>query len=633
MLFPSISDYKEAIALSESFATLTYLTPEKGLFGDVYFSSGNFAVVFKMRDSRTGKLHAVKCFTREQERRTESLGQISAYLKTLKSPFIVPYTFLNEGIWVNDAEYPVLLMDWVEGVTLGEKVKTLCDARDTEGLHRLSVAFADMALALLAQDWAHGDLKHDNIIVRPDNTLALVDYDWCFVPSMSGQNAREIGSPCYRHPKRTAQHFDRHIDDFSILVIFLSLRALVNAPELMTQHHNGENLVLTTADFGNAAPLLTALRDKNEPILRGSVALLEFALAMPSGQVFGLKEGVLMPFFEKNKKILVRKVVLVFEREHFKPLVMEVDRDITELNLRSKWITSLPKEIGQLINLKSLNLDENQLKSLPAEIGQLTNLTSLCLTRNRLTSLPKEIGQLTNLKSLELFPSQLTSLPKEIGQLTNLTKLGLSSSKLTSLPKEIEQLANLTKLNLSGNQLTSLPKEIGQLTNLTELELWHNKLTSLPKEIGQLTNLTSLSLPVNQLTRLPSEIGQLTNLTSLNLSVNQLTHLPEQIGQLTNLTRLYLNSNPLISLPAEIGQLTNLTKLHLSTIKLTSLPREIGQLTNLTELSLSCNRLTSLPREIGQLTNLRLCYLRDNLLSQIEQEKIKQLLPNCDIRF
>jgi serine/threonine protein kinase len=263
MLFPSISDYKEAIALSESFATLTYLTPEKGLFADVYFSSGNFAVVFKMRDSRTGKLHAVKCFTREQERRTESLGQISAYLETLQSPFIVPYTFLNDEIWVNDAEYPVLLMDWVEGVTLGEKVKTLCDARDTEGLHRLSVAFADMALALLAQDWAHGDLKHDNIIVRPDNTLALVDYDGCFVPSMSGQNAREIGSPCYRHPKRTAQHFDRHIDDFSILVIFLSLRALVNAPELLMQHHNGENMVLTTADFGNAAPLLMALRDKN----------------------------------------------------------------------------------------------------------------------------------------------------------------------------------------------------------------------------------------------------------------------------------------------------------------------------------------------------------------------------------
>ena len=377
MVFPSISDYKEAIALTESFATLTYLTPEKGLFGDVYFSSGNFAVVFKMRDSRTGKLHAVKCFTREQERRTESLEQISAYLETLHSPFIVPYTFLNDEIWVNDAEYPVLLMDWVEGVTLGEKVKTLCDARDTEGLHRLSIAFADMALALLAQDWAHGDLKHDNIIVRPDNTLALVDYDGCFVPSMSGQNAREIGSPCYRHPKRTAQHFDRHIDDFSILVIFLSLRALVNAPELMAQHHNGENMVLTTADFGNAAPLLTALRDKNEPILRGAVALLEFALAMPSGQVFGLKEGVLMPFFEEFNKDLLPKMVILRYQYYYGEDVSEVDREETRLGLYYRGLISLPAEIGELTKLRTLNLQENQLTSLPAEIGQLSNLTEL----------------------------------------------------------------------------------------------------------------------------------------------------------------------------------------------------------------------------------------------------------------
>ena len=113
MVFPSISDYKEAIALSESFATLTYLTPEKGLFGDVYFSSGNFATVFKMRDTQTNTLKAVKCFTREQERRVESLDSISRYLGAVNSPYIVPYTFLNDEIWVNDGEYPVLLMDWV----------------------------------------------------------------------------------------------------------------------------------------------------------------------------------------------------------------------------------------------------------------------------------------------------------------------------------------------------------------------------------------------------------------------------------------------------------------------------------------------------------------------------------------
>ena len=195
MLFPSIADYKQAVMIPDSFASLTHLTPVMGQLGDVYFSSGNFAVVFKMKDTRTGHFKALKCFTRPQERRIESLVAISAHLARVASPYIVPYQFLENEVWVNDAEYPIVLMDWVEGMTLGEKVKALCEAQNTGGVHRLSVAFAGLAVDLLAQNWAHGDLKHDNIIVRPDDSLALVDYDGCFVPSMAGQMAREIGSP------------------------------------------------------------------------------------------------------------------------------------------------------------------------------------------------------------------------------------------------------------------------------------------------------------------------------------------------------------------------------------------------------------------------------------------------------
>ena len=382
MTFPSISDYKDALqTAADSFRTLTYLVPVAGQYEAFYFSSGNFAVVFKMRDTQTGKLKALKCFIRDQERRAESLNAVSTYLDTVQSPYLVPSPYLAEELWANNADMPVLLMDWVEGVTLGEKVQQLCAARDTEGLHRLSVAFAKMALWLLAQDWAHGDLKHDNIIVRPDDALVLVDYDGAFVPPMAGQNAREIGSPCYRHPQRTAAHFDRHIDDFSILVIFLSLRALVRQPEWFAKHHNGENIVLATTDFGKASPVLQALRDGNDNILRGCIGLLAFALAMPSGKVFGLVEGVLLPFFEENREVLLpKKVVLVFERTDDEPLRLEVDRNIEVLDLEERGIKTFPIEIGQLINLTSLYLRGNKLTQLPTEIGKLTSLTSLNLT-------------------------------------------------------------------------------------------------------------------------------------------------------------------------------------------------------------------------------------------------------------
>ena len=168
-------------------------------------------------------------------------------------------------------------------------------------------------------------------------------------------------------------------------------------------------------------------------------------------------------------------------------------------------MTSLPAEIGQLVDLTQLHLNYNQLTSLPAEIGQLVVLTELRLDGNQLTSLPAEIGQLAGLKYLELSDNKLTSLPAEIGQLVELMKLYLDGNQLTSLPAEIGQLVGLTDLHFDGNQLMSLPAEIGQLVELMKLYLDGNQLTSLPAEIAQLVGLTRLSLRGSQLMPLPAE--------------------------------------------------------------------------------------------------------------------------------
>jgi len=77
----------------------------------------------------------------------------------------------------------------------------------------------------------------------------------------------------------------------------------------------------------------------------------------------------------------------------------------------------------------------------------------------------------------------------------------------------------------------------------------------------------------------------------------------------------------------------NMTYLELYKNQLTTLPKEIGNLTNLPSLNLSYNKLTTLPKEIGQLTNLTRLYLGDNKFSEEEEEKIKQLLPNCTTYF
>ncbi len=81
MNYPLISEYIEAIKSAEdNFEELSYLRPVLGDDGLPVITSGNFAVVFKMKDVQSGKFYAVKCFTKEQEGRAEVYRQITEQL-------------------------------------------------------------------------------------------------------------------------------------------------------------------------------------------------------------------------------------------------------------------------------------------------------------------------------------------------------------------------------------------------------------------------------------------------------------------------------------------------------------------------------------------------------------------------
>ena len=67
MIYPLLSEYKESILSAEdNFDKYVNLRPVLDDTGEIVMSSGNFAVVFKMRDESTYKEYAIKCFTKEQ---------------------------------------------------------------------------------------------------------------------------------------------------------------------------------------------------------------------------------------------------------------------------------------------------------------------------------------------------------------------------------------------------------------------------------------------------------------------------------------------------------------------------------------------------------------------------------------
>lgn len=228
-------------------------------------SGGNFAVVFKMKDEQTGKLHAVKCFIKEQEGRAEAYRMIAEELEYVNSTFLTPIQYLDKELFVgtktsDETEFPVLLMDWVEGQTLDKYIRKHID--DRYELSLLAYQFSRLAMWLMPQPFAHGDLKPDNILVKEVGTLVLVDYDGMYVPAMKGQKARELGSPDFRHPSRTEDDFDEHIDDFSLACILLSLKAISLRPSLLEEYGASDRLLFSANDYRNLpeSKILDALK-------------------------------------------------------------------------------------------------------------------------------------------------------------------------------------------------------------------------------------------------------------------------------------------------------------------------------------------------------------------------------------
>lgn len=301
MQYPLISEYLAAIRdADDNLDKLSHLVPVLDKYGEPYRSSGAFAVVFKMKDEQTGKCYALKCFTEEQEGRAEAYRQIAEELEFVDSSYITSVKYLEKELFVDsnceNEEFPVLLMDWIEGETMETYIAA--NYTDTHAMSMLCYRFCKMAAWLRSQSFAHGDIKPDNIMVRPDGTLTLVDYDGMFVPAMKGQKSPTVGTKDFSHPLRTINDFDETIDDFALASIALSLKALSLNPSLLQTYGASDRLLFSAADYidlskSNTFTALQGLLADEEARTLMSMFLLASAkknLSMCSFRLFGLQK-------------------------------------------------------------------------------------------------------------------------------------------------------------------------------------------------------------------------------------------------------------------------------------------------------------------------------------------------------
>ena len=359
-MLPTTQEYKISLMIGQdSFRTLegVEVIPNPNYPDEPWYSTGGLAIVFKLK--LKDKLYALKCFYTEANERQERLGLIAAYLKQNPSPYFVDFTYLEDELWVetdnNQGQgYPVVLMEWVEGKTLDNYLEQICTQNNTPALKNLYFQFCNLAWWLQQQPIAHGDIKHDNLIVTPDGKLKLIDYDGVFVPALRGRKANEMGSPCYQHPKRDAYFFDKNLDDFSLLVLQITLLALQQQPKLFTEHYNGDGIILKDTDYQNFAQssiktILWQLPEVKIPLL----------LSQLSGNINNLNAIDLMPLLQDVAWInwLVggqKDDKFEFERKSLKELVLK----------HKKWRELFINQVSSnySLNEKLINKYENRWK-------------------------------------------------------------------------------------------------------------------------------------------------------------------------------------------------------------------------------------------------------------------------------
>ena len=250
--WPSARYFTEAIqcpSICFAHPHLRNTLPAVDRLGMPLVTSGQFAYVYKLNSMNGDSDFAVRCFRGYLGDRDQRYRAIQTHLANSPVSYLSEFTYAPEGILVGGNRFPILFMKWIEGPTLDLYIREMLNR--PEVLLHLSEQWLRLLGALRASGIAHGDLQHGNIIVEHGH-LRLVDHDGIFVPAMAGWTASEVGHQHYQHPRRTALDFDSDLDNFSSLVIYLSLLSVAEQPVLWQEHHD-ENLLFTKMDFADPA--------------------------------------------------------------------------------------------------------------------------------------------------------------------------------------------------------------------------------------------------------------------------------------------------------------------------------------------------------------------------------------------
>jgi len=136
--------------------------------------------------------------------------------------------------------------------------------------------------------------------------------------------------------------------------------------------------------------------------------------------------------------------------------VLAINLDHPDPRFLSKDGFQLPNNLDLLFitgNGKAIPVDLNALFTMLSS----RNINQLYLTKDKggISEIPKEIGNLKNLRVLGLYGNNIAQLPASIGNLTQLEELYLDVNPIHQLPITIGALKKLKKLGIAKTQISA----------------------------------------------------------------------------------------------------------------------------------------------------------------------------------
>ena len=531
MTYPLISEYVESVRNAEdNFEKLRNLRPVTDGNGDPVMTGGGFAVVFKMRDEKNDKLYAVKCFLKDQPNRAENYRMIAEELEYVSSSFLTKFQYLDNELFVDAAyadgeEFPVLLMDWVEGTNLDLYIRQ--HLHDSYQLHLLAYQFSRLALWLMPQPFAHGDLKPDNIMVREDGTLVLIDYDGMFVPAMKEQKAREMGSPDFRHPARTEETFNEHIDDFSLASILLSLRVIAEEPALLEKYGAADRLLFSEKDYRaiHNCQLLKDIFPSECPEVNTLVGL--FIIALTQSDLSNVSFRLLS--LERPKE----------------PEIEIISTEVTEEDKKNAWTDEFgvkySKDGKKLLESTNRYLKNYTIKKGTRSIGDCAFLGCSSLQSVTIPDSVTSIGDraFSNCKSL-----QSVTIPDSVTSIGNSAFYGCSSLQSVTILDSVTSIGNYAFSFCTSLQSVTIPDSVTSIGDNAFSFCSSLQSVTIPDSVTSIGDSAFWGCDSLQSVTIPDSVTSIGDSVFEDCSSLQSVTIPDSI---TN-----IKGNPFVNCPARV---------------------------------------------------------------------------------